>query len=257
MKKRILCLVMAAVMTAGTAVPAFAEQIQSSKNWLVDFDGSRMNSNFSSSEASSEVYGLLPGDSIELQVGVKNSGEKDTDWYLKNTILQTLEDGSNAAGGAYTYNLSFVDPDHETTVLYSSETVGGEGSGPAGEGLHQATDSLEDAYVYLGRLSQGETGSVHLTVALDGETQGNSYQDTLAKLQMDFAVENVTSNVEYKTGETTTITRRERNVIRTSPKTGDTTNILAFCAVALVSGLALLAAGIRLIRKNRGERKGE
>ena len=94
-------------------------------------------------------------------------------------------------------------------------------------------------------------------MALDGETQGNSYQDTLAKLQMDFAVENVTSNVEYKTGETTTITRRERNVIRTSPKTGDTTNILAFCAVALVSGLVLLTAGIRLIRKNRGERKGE
>ena len=32
-------------------------------------------------------------------------------------------------------------------------------------------------------------GIITLEVALDGETQGNSYQDTLADLQMNFAVE--------------------------------------------------------------------
>ena len=36
-------------------------------------------------------------------------------------------------------------------------------------------------YFYWDRLDAGEAGKVHLTVALDGETQGNAYQDTLAK----------------------------------------------------------------------------
>lgn len=40
-----------------------------------------------------------------------------------------------------------------------------------------------------------------MTVALDGETQGNGYQDTLAKLQMNFAVEKVEKAVEYKLGD--------------------------------------------------------
>lgn len=255
MKKKILCLVIAAVMTAGTAVNAFAEHIQGNKGWVVEFDGDSMNSNFDASEMNSEVYSLLPGDSIELQVGVKNTGSGETDWYMTNEILQSLEESQSVAeGGSYIYNLTYVDHENKTTVLYSSDTVGGEGSSAAGEGLHQATDSLED-YFYLDRLAKGQSGSVHLTVELDGETQGNEYQDTLAKLQMNFAVEKVTTPVRYTTGENTTITRRLRNVVRTSPRTGDTTNILTFCGIALVSGLVLLFLGIRMYKKNR--RKGD
>lgn len=257
MRKKILCLVMAAVMTAGTSLPVFAEHIQGSKDWMVDFDGNKMNSNFDSTEMKSEIYRLLPGDTIELQVGVKNSGADDTDWYMTNEILQSLEESQSVAeDGAYTYHLTYVDHNNESTVLYSSDTVGGEGTEEAGEGLHQATDSLEE-YFYLDRLEQGETGAVHLTIALDGETQGNAYQDTLAKLQMNFAVEKVApeKEIQYKPGETTTLTRKKRNVIRTSPKTGDTTKILAFCAVAMVSGLVLLFLGIRIFRRNQEDGK--
>lgn len=38
-------------------------------------------------------------------------------------------------------------------------------------------------------MEPGENGTVNLTVGLDGESQGNIYQDTLAKLMMNFAVE--------------------------------------------------------------------
>ena len=41
----------------------------------------------------------------------------------------------------------------------------------------------------LDTLEPGENGTVNLTVGLDGESQGNIYQDTLAKLMMNFAVE--------------------------------------------------------------------
>ena len=39
MKKKILCLIMAAVMTVGTAATAYAEDFKSDKDWQVDFDG--------------------------------------------------------------------------------------------------------------------------------------------------------------------------------------------------------------------------
>ena len=58
----------------------------------------------------------------------------------------------------------------------------------AGEGLKEATSSLKE-YFYLDTLSRNQSGVITLEVALDGETQGNDYQDTLADLQMEFAVE--------------------------------------------------------------------
>lgn len=254
MRKKILCLVMAVLMTAGTSMTAFAEHIVGSKDWTVSFDGNKMNSNFDASEMSSEVYKLLPGDSMELQVGIKNDSADETDWYMTNEIVQSLEESQSAAeGGAYTYRLVYVDHSNQETVLYSSDALGGEGSSEAGEGLEQATNALGD-YFYLDRLKKGESGSVCLTVALDGETQSNGYQDTLAKLQMNFAVEKVTAEVEYRPGDP--IEKTEiKEVVKSGPKTGDSTNLMAICAVALVSGLVLLFFGIRAIKKK--QRKGE
>ncbi len=255
MRKKILCLAAAVMLTAGTSVTAYAEEITGDQSWVVEFDGEKMDSNFDASAVSSEVYKLLPGDTIKLQVGVKNSGEGETDWYMTNEILQSLEESQSVAeGGAYTYELTYVDHTNTETVLYSSETVGGEGAGNAGEGLHQATDSLED-YFYLDRLKKGESGTVHLTVALDGETQGNGYQDTLAKLQMNFAVEKVTTQVEYRPGDPVRVTETQK-VVRSAPKTGDPTKLIGICAVAMVSGVVLLVVAIVLIKK-RKEREGE
>lgn len=266
MKKRILCLAMAAIMAVGMTTTAFAETLQGSSNWQVSFDGSKMNSNFTSADMKKDIFQLQPGDSIELQVGLKNNADKETDWYMTNEVIQSLEDTQSIAeGGAYGYELTYVGPDQSEKVLYSSETVGGEDAQNA-EGLHQATDALKD-YLYLDRLAKGESGSVHLTVQLDGETQGNDYQDTLASMQMNFAVEPVTATTITKKGEdkvinktvtktvTTTPTPTEKNLVR-SPKTGDTTQILTICAVAMVSGVILLILALILIKK-RKEEKGE
>ncbi len=102
MKKKILCLIMAAVMTVGTAATAYAEDFKSDKDWQVDFDGDKMNSNFSSKEMAEEIYGILPGDTMELQVKIKIPVEEQTDWYMSNEVLESLEEGSKAEGGAYT-----------------------------------------------------------------------------------------------------------------------------------------------------------
>ena len=60
MKKKILCLIMAAVMTVGTAATAYAEDFKSDKDWQVDFDGDKMNSNFSSKERFMESSPAIP-----------------------------------------------------------------------------------------------------------------------------------------------------------------------------------------------------
>ena len=199
MKKKILCLAMAMLLMLSMSINVLAEDFVGSNEWTVSFDGDKMNSNFKSAEMTEDILNILPGDSITLQVNLKNTDDEKSDWYMTNEVLQTLEESNDSAeGGAYTYILTYVDPAGGEVVLYSSEVVGGEGSKE--EGLHQATDGLED-YFYLGRLSKNEQAMIRLYVQLDGETQGNAYQDTLAKLQMNFAVEGVTTQTVVKTGD--------------------------------------------------------
>ena len=234
MKKKILCLAMMAMMVVGTTMTANAEDFKGSQNWLADFTGEKIESNFTSAAIADEILQILPGDTITLEVSIQNSYEDETDWYMTNEVLKTLEESKDAAeGGAYTYVLSYKGADGAVTELYNSDTVGGEGDVTADlEGLHQATDSLED-YFFLERLDKGEKGTVSLFVKLDGETQGNDYQDTLARLQMNFAVEKVAGPIVVQTG--------------------DASNMMMYAGMALVAGMALFFVAFLNNRRNREE----
>lgn len=234
MKKKILCLAMMAMMVVGTGVTANAEDFKGSQNWLADFKGDKIESNFTSAAIADEILQILPGDTITLEVSIQNSSEDETDWYMTNEVLETLEESKDSAeGGAYTYILTYKGADGTETVLYSSDTVGGEGTVAENlEGLHQATDSLED-YFFLERLDKGEKGTVSLFVELDGETQGNDYQSTLARLQMNFAVEKVAGPIVVQTG--------------------DASNMMMYAGMALVAGLALFFVAFLNNRRNREE----
>ena len=224
MKKKILCLAMTVIMAAGVHTTAFAKDSQGADRWQVNFTGGKMDSNFKSSDVTDELANIQPGDSIELKVQLKNSDSTDTDWYMTNEVIQTLEDAqSSAEGGAYEYKLTYV----------------------------KQIDSSTQEYFYLGRLASNNTGTVHLTVGVEGETQGNGYQLTLAKLRMNFAVEKVSAGK--------TITKNKIVKTTNTVKTGDTARILLFCVLALISGLILLAYGIYTLNKNtkRRRQKGE
>ena len=234
MKKKILCLAASLILMLSMSINVLAEDFEGSKEWTVSFNGEKMDSNFKSAEMTEDILNILPGDSITLQVNLKNVDEEKSDWYMTNEVLQTLEESNTSAeGGAYTYILTYVDPAGGETVLYSSEVVGGEDAKEE-EGLHQATNGLED-YFYLGRLAKDEQALIRLYVQLDGETQGNAYQDTLAKLQMNFAVESV--------GTETVV------------KTGDQSPIAMISMVALGCALVLLVLAILAMHMNR--KKGE
>lgn len=259
MKKRILCFIMTALLVIATPLTVCAEDYQGSRDWTVSFDGSKMNSNFKSAEMTEDILNIQPGDSITLQVNLKNDSEKKSDWYMTNEVLQTLEDSNDSAeGGAYTYILTYHDPAGEESVLYSSEVVGGEeDTSVSEEGLHQATNGLED-YFYLDRLLVGESAYISLYVQLDGETQGNAYQDTLARLKMNFAVEKVNDETitEYVTK---TVNQTETVIISNVVKTGDEAPVVLYSVLLLGCGVLLLilaAKSMQSRRREKGEQQG-
>lgn len=230
--KKILSALLAVVLAATMAASAYAEELQGSEGWAVSFTtADKMASNFSSSVMDDEVKGIQPGDAITFTVTLRNDNSSETDWYMTNKVLHSLEDRSHAGtkGGAYAYRLTYRGPGG-TRTLYDSDTVGGEQIGQGGEGLHEATGALQN-YFYLDTLKRGQTGVVTLRVALDGETQGNSYQDTLADLQMNFAVEKIGKVV----------------------KTGDETRLWPLYVLMLGSGALLLVLSVRDLRQRKRE----
>lgn len=244
MKKRRLLYAAAAFLILASSLTVRAEDRKGASGWQVTFDGKKMESNFSSSKMNDEIIALQPGDSVELTITLKNNHKGEVDWYMKNEVLETLEDAGEAAGGAYDYLLTYTDKSKKTTTLYSSEKFGGDGR-INGVGLHGATKTLDD-YFYLERMKKGDTGVVKLKVALDGETLVNNYQNTIARLQMDFATE-LASGSTADGGSGSGGSRRE--VI----KTGDQTQILLFVLLTLGAGLVFLLAVFMRLRRDQDE----
>lgn len=189
-KKMMLAASAFALTMAVAAVPAFAETLTSQVPWNVTFTSAgQMESNFQSDDISQLVEDIQPGDTAEIQVTLTNENSQATNWYMTNKILRSLEDTvESAKEGAYSYNLSYVGPNGQTDTFFDSDRVGGTNSSGEDQGLKEV-DSATGEYFLLGTLNRGQSGKVMLSVSLEGETQGNAYQQSLADLSMDFAVE--------------------------------------------------------------------
>lgn len=273
-KRRIIqfLLIFCLVMSAGTTV--WAEQLNGSSEWKVEFTQAKeMVSNFTTKNFDDVLDHMQPGDSAEFSVMIQNSSDAVTDWYMTNQVLKSLEDASKtASGGAYSYMLTYTDSQGQVETLYNSETVGGENYASNLEGLHEATNAL-DSFFYLDTLEYGESSMVRLYVLLDGETQGNDYQDTLAQIQMNFAVElpavtenhtTVSRTVERQRGDRI-VTSRDNNVyvdrnatdstfmrtVQNIVKTGDITNLTLLLVCAGLLGILLLVIGILSVKLRR------
>ena len=250
MKKKWLASVLA-LLLAVTPITAYAEDFSGGDGWKVSFDGKKMTSTFKNTDIDDKIYEMEPGDTVDFHIQLKNEYKQTTDWYMTNKVLESLEDAQTVAeGGAYFYILTYIKQDGTKETLYSSEEVGGETKNASGEGLHQATNSLKD-YFYLDRLKSGQSGEITLKVKLEGETQGNTYQDTLAKLQMNFAVELVDDSTTPGTSDNPTKTPSKKSPSRTTVKTGDNSRVLLYSVIALIAGLVCAGAVVYNVRQNR------
>lgn len=248
--RRICTAVLMAVVLALLILPATAFAEDTQHNWTVEFKNKDEKILHDDFQEEIEDYfdkwnGLEPGDSLTLEVTLKHSEQTSADWYISNEVVKSLEDPKDENGrsinpnirSAYTYTLTYIPPKNsnkKNVVLYDSDAIGGENTD---DGLRNATTMLDDEeMIYLDTLSKGDTAKVTLKVVFDGETEGNIYFDTSAKLKMKFGV-------EVPESKTTT----NRKVV----KTGDDTNLVPFYVAMAISGVALLGLGIASIRARK------
>ena len=229
MKRNLLSLTLIAVLICSLSVSAFA----ASGDVTFTADGKMDEKNFNVDQV---FEGLEPGDDATYTVNIHNRNSRTTRWYMSNTVLKSLEDGYKIGGGAYTYILTYTGPKGTPTKIYDSrdrfnDYVGGEHgtNSSAPVGLHEATSNLQD-YFFLDTLNTNESGTVTLYVALEGETQDNTYQNTAARIQMNFAVELSNPGTSTNTTRSTT----------TAVRTGDENNLIPYYIGMVVAGLLLL-----------------
>ena len=236
MKKRLFSFILVACLLCGIAISAHAVVFPPQDVGTVWFnaDGKTMGNDFQKNLTDANVETALkerlrelqPGDTVTFVIHLRNDYSKATNWYMTSKIVDSLEAG-NARDGAYTYYLRYVNNTDSTKNqdIYQSAVVGGDST----SGLMGINDALKEdyskdgeKYFYLDNLGRGQGGQILLTISLDGETQGNDYQDRLADLKMNFAVQ--------------VYDQPDLN----APKTGDENNLLPYYIAMVISGLLFL-----------------
>ena len=219
-------------------VAAFVGSAHADGSWLIRFlpNATMDNGGIKNNTIDEAIGGLEPGSTETFTVLIRNEHAQTTRWYMKNKVIESLERSAAAGfeigGGAYSYKLTYTPPGKavggsDDRILYHSERVGcTDTSGWSREGLEGATTDLE-GYFFLDTLNTNETGTVTLTVSLEGETQNNDYQNTAAEIAMQFAVELANTSPP---GSTT----------RTAVKTGDEHNLIPYYVAMVVTGLLFL-----------------
>ena len=254
--KRVISAIVGFVLMLALPTVAFADHIEGSTGWFVEYNSAgSLEDNYTQRSWADNISKLQPGDDITLTVEIRQSNDTSADWYLSNAVLKSLEDG-DASGSAYGYKLSYEGPSNSRT-LYESQSVGGKGSA---DGLAEATNAMDD-YFFLGTLSKGQTAKVMLNVSLDGETEGNAYFDTLARLSLKFAVEpnvNPENNYVNKTEEKQEVVNRTVPANRQNlAKTGDRTSMFPVYLLIAAVGVLCLAIAIRRIHNNKNQDNNE
>ena len=254
--KRIPVLAMMIVMVAGSALCVCAESYDYTD---VDYhcyfgQNHKMETNFTAKDFGRIIRNLQPGDDVTIKVTYKNNAKEKTEWYMENTVEQTLEKTKAAKkvkgtgtpeNGGYTYELTNYTNDGKKEVLFNNydQVIGGrEKPMDDREGLEEATNALED-WFHIQTLKSGQSGYLILKIAFEGETEVNDYMDTDGIVNMRFAVE-----IEPKTPNDNPPPR---------VNTGDYTRITMWVAIMMASAVILLILAIISKKKDRKETYNE
>ena len=245
MRRKILSSVLLAlVLTALIGTSCFAQNTPFYGN--CEYKNGSITADFDNKTFAATLTNLEPGDSVDYTITYKNGDSATTLWYMKNSVLETLEDNKNVAeNGGYTYILTNVGPDGKKTVLFDNSEVGGEAKVANLEGLKQATNATGQ-YFFIQKLTAGQSGKTLLHVEFDGETEVNDYMDTAGRLMVAYAVEKdgtKTKTIERKTG--------------TPVKTGDEGGFKVYYILAVAAAVVLILCifSWRRDRRKGGERR--
>ena len=235
-----MTLLMIAVLLIGMTVTASANEYKYDDGTCV-FNGSDMKISYPSGDLKDLVKGLEPGDEVEFLVTYTNNSKYTTHWYMRNRVLETLEEAKSAAeNGGYTYILQNIGPAPKKTrtTYFDNSEVGGEIKTANLEGLRQATNATTD-YFFIQTLKPGKSGQTYIKVAFDGETEVNDYMLTQGGLDVAYAVE---------------IEKPGSKTYESSPVTGDPFNLLKYI---LIMTAALILGVIAVVSWRKERKDGE
>lgn len=250
--KLISVLALVIAMIAGSALSVCAESYDyTNEDYHCYFQSNQeMETNFDADAIAKRVEDLQPGDDVTFEVTYQNNSNETTDWYMENTIEKTLESTrerrlavsgvGDAENGGYNYELIHYDKNGKEEILFNNTqtTFGGESVVNGRKGLSQASNALEE-WFYIQTLEKGESGSVVLKVAFEGETEVNDYMDTDGGLNVRFAVE------VQKPGQP----EETRKIV----KTGDYSNVVRWVAVMMAASVLLIVLAIFSKKRDRKE----
>lgn len=168
MKKKIISIAFALVLLLGmTGVVSAAD---SSINYL---GNNKFETNFTTDGFLNTFANLVPGDQKEESIVLSNNSDKTIDYYMSTEVAKAFEDIEGIAGGAaYAVKLSVVKDGTEKVIYGNGEdaaVIGGNESG-----LNVLDSSLSDNLM-VATLKKGESATVKLSIALEGEGMGSAY----------------------------------------------------------------------------------
>lgn len=178
---------------------------------------------------------MQPGETREGIVKLFNNSDEKTDFYINSEIIKNIADEGLGTG---IYNIKIYkgitkDNDKETgqqreySVLYD---------GMIGNTDKASYNNILVSDQLLTSLSPGESADIRILVSLDGKTVDNSYMNKQGKIRL---------NISATQSE-------EAGITESSVKTGDTSRIMLYGILALISGIICIAVIIALYIRKRG-----
>ena len=231
---KITTLLLALMTVLMMSQAAFAESYDGG---TFSYNGSSISNSKAAATIDQAISNLEPGDSMTFTFTYKNDSDASTEWYLENQVVRTLE-AQGGVNGGYTYELVNNGKKEGRVVIFSSKAVAGQSSenpDKTDQGLKSATNATGD-WLYIDTLAAGQSGTTTLTVALDGESQANSYQNTNGQLRIAYGVEDTAVGEDI--------------IKHKGVDTGDTTNLIIPVA-AFIGAMILLILAILSYRKDR------
>lgn len=102
--KKTVGFILSAALIFSLEIPVQAETFYGDEGWRVVFtEEKEMESTFRTSDLNDVIAGMQPGDRVIFSLGLSNENAAETDWYMTNKVLYSLEDrsanGATSGGG--------------------------------------------------------------------------------------------------------------------------------------------------------------
>lgn len=220
MKNKILAAVLSLCTLAMTCVPVVAQD-----DTVVTFDGD--SNKFIIVESADQGFeGMMPGETREVSVRLKNDNKDSMDFFMSAEILDNIAEKGNK-DAVYDFSIA---KDNE---VFFSTVIGAENNTIGEEYL------TDDNNIKLATLAKGQESLVTISLHLDGDSAENAYMNQEGQIGLRFSVG---TPVVPETTPRTVVQRVVQYI-----KTGDSAPFVLMGGLLIVSALGFIV----VMKKNK------